>query len=136
MPRPLDTRVEVEGVDKLVKEMKAAGLDLRDLSKAGRVAAKVVLAEGRARAPRRSGTLARSMRVRVSRTKAGVIGGNNAVLYAGPIHWGWPDRRIRENQFLSRAAVTTQHQWLPEYIDAVDTAMAQVKGVSAYGGTG
>jgi hypothetical protein len=136
MPRPLDTRVEVEGVDKLVKEMKAAGLDLRDLSKAGRVAAKVVLAEGRARAPRRSGTLARSMRVRVSRTKAGVIGGNNAVLYAGPIHWGWPDRRIRENQFLSRAAVTTQDKWLPEYVTAVDTAMAQVKGVSAYGGTG
>lgn len=136
MPRPLETRVEVEGVDKLVKEMKAAGLDLRDLSKAGRVAAKVVLAEGRARAPRRSGTLARNLRVRVSRTKAGVIGGNNAVLYAGPIHWGWPDRRIRENQFLSRAAVTTQDKWLPEYIDAVDTAMAQVKGVSAYGGTG
>lgn len=134
MPRPLQTRVEVEGVDKLVKEMKAAGLDVRDLSKAGRAAAKIVLAEGRARAPRRSGTLARNLRVRVSRTKAGVIGGNNAVLYAGPIHWGWPSRRIRENQFLSRAAVTTQDKWLPEYIDAVDKATAQVKGVSAYGG--
>ena len=136
MPRPLETKVEVEGVNELIKEMKAAGLDLNDLKKAGRVAAKVVLAEGRARAPRRSGTLARSMRVRVSRTKAGVIGGDNAVPYGGPIHWGWPDRRIRENQFLSRAAVTTQHQWLPEYVTAIDTAMAQVKGVKANGGPG
>lgn len=134
MPRPLNTRIEVEGVDKLVREMKAAGLDVRDLSKAGRAAAKIVLAEGRARAPRRSGTLARSMRVRVSRTKAGVLGGNNAVLYAGPIHWGWPDRRIRENQFLSRAAVTTQNTWLPEYVKAVDKATAQVQGVNANGG--
>lgn len=134
MPRPLNTRVEVEGVDKLVREMKAAGLDVRDLSKAGRAAAKIVLAEGRARAPRRSGTLARSMRVRVSRTKAGILGGNNAVPYAAPIHWGWPDRHIRENQFLSRAAVTTQNKWLPEYVKAVDKATAQVKGVNANGG--
>jgi hypothetical protein len=134
MPRPLETRVEIKGIEELARDMREAGLDVRDLTKAGRAAAKIVLAEGRARAPRRSGTLARNLRVRTSKTKAGVIGGNNAVLYAGPIHWGWPDRRIRENQFLSRAAVTTQSQWLPEYIKAVDKATAQVKGVNANGG--
>jgi hypothetical protein len=125
----LAATVEIEGLAKLQRELKQAGEDLQDLKKAGGKAALIVLAEAKRRAPVRSGALKKSLRKSVTKTSAGVLGGKALVVpYANPIHWGWPDRGIRENPWISRAAVMTQSQWLPGYVAEIDKAVEKVRG--------
>lgn len=54
-----------------------------------------VESEAKLRVPRRSGRLAGSIRrSKGSTTKAVVRAGRKSVPYAGPIHFGWPNRRV------------------------------------------
>jgi hypothetical protein len=129
MPKPLDVTFDIEGLARLQRTLKEAGKDGRDLREAGQAATQVVLAEARRTVPRRTGALAKSQRRAVAKTRASVLAGRTAVPYANPIHWGWPDRGIRSTEWLSRAAVNTEHIWLPAYIRAVSKAMQQVRGV-------
>jgi hypothetical protein len=120
---------EIVGLSRLQRELKEAGIDATDLKKAGQKAAKIVMAEAKRTAPVRTGALKKSLRVAASKNKAGVLAGNLGNLpYAPPIHWGWPDRGIRANPWVSRAAVMTQSQWLPGYIAEIDKALEKVRG--------
>jgi hypothetical protein len=133
MPKPLQVTVKIEGLNKLVKELSEAGANPADLRKAGKQAASIVLVAARPMTPTRTGRLAASLRVSAARSRAGVWGGSNAVPYADVIHWGWPDRHIRQTEWLSRAAVLTQSRWLPGYVKAIDEATAKVKGYTGGG---
>ena len=51
-----------------------------------------------------SGALAASIREAASKTSARVkAGGGKEVAYAGPIHFGWPNRRIKPQPFIYEA---------------------------------
>lgn len=64
----------------------------------------VAVPEAREQAPKRSGTLARTVRGRGQQKGAFISAGFKRVPYAGPIHYGWPSRNIEANPFLERAA--------------------------------
>lgn len=74
--------------------------ELKDVHKA---AAEIVATDARRRAPVRSGRLRDSIRATAvlsgGRVRIG-FGGGRPALYAGPIHFGWPDRRIRPQPFV------------------------------------
>lgn len=123
-----DTTVRIEGLTRLRRTLKAAGVDMADMKKANAEAARIVAAAGRAGAPRRSGRLAGTVRGNRAVGRAVVMAGGARVPYGGPIHWGWPARHIAPNPWLSRAAQDTESTWLPAYLDELDRIVASVKG--------
>ena len=129
-----DVTVKIEGLAKLQRELKQAGVDTTDLKKAGKTAATIVMREAKRTAPVRTGALKKSLRISASKNRAGVLAGNVGPLpYAPVIHWGWRSRGIRANPWISRAAVVTQDLWFPAYFRAIQDALDKVKGAPSGG---
>jgi hypothetical protein len=124
-----DTTVRVEGLDQLVRTLNKAKADLGDLKDANQAAGRMVAADAVARAPRRTGRLAGTIRASRQARRAQVVAGRSSVPYAGPIHWGWPARGIASQPFLSAAAQATEPRWVPLYLKDVQAAVDKVKGV-------
>lgn len=144
-----DGFVRVVGLDETIKALQAIGTPTRALSQAGVESARIVAAEAKGLVPRRTGTLAGT--IKPSRTKHGsrIIAGGQTAVYANPIHWGWYrdtkserarasakgyiKRNIMPNTFLSRALGYTKQQVIDTYrrnmnkLIAEETAKA-VKG--------
>lgn len=120
--------VEVDGGRRLRSTLRKAGSDLGELKAAHAAAAALVTAAAQARAPRRSGTLAGSVRGSGTKTAAIVRAGGARVPYAQPIHWGWPARHITANPFITEAAQATEPAWADTYRREVDRILDDVKG--------
>jgi hypothetical protein len=118
----------VEGLDNLVRTLGRAGHDLDDLKDANRRAGEIVAREGSARAPRRSGKLAASVRPARQARRARVSAGGARVPYAGPIHWGWQARHIAPDPFIAWGAQATEPQWQQAYRADVQRALDRVRG--------
>lgn len=94
--------VQVEGLREYIRALEAAGVDIEDLkdvfgeiaSESAAVAAPVV--------PRRTGTLAGTVRGNRAKNKAVVTIGKARTPYAAPIIWGWPARGIKASPVVPR----------------------------------
>lgn len=126
MGRPV---VQIEGRRELVRTMRAAGADLRDLNAANLEAARVVAPESAARTPRRTGRLAGTVRAAGTRSMAAVRVGSRAVAYAGPILFGWPGHHIAPQPGAVDALADTEARWRPVYETAIGKILAKIKGV-------
>lgn len=124
----MSAALEVRGARELRRGLKAAGDDLADLKDVNGAVATLVAWRGQASAPRRSGTLSRSVRGNRAAGKATVLAGTARVPYAPAIHWGWPRRHIDANPWLSRAAQATEPQWTQLYLEGVQHVLDQVHG--------
>lgn len=124
----LSPSIQIEGLAALVRSLQRAGVDLSELKDATRAAGEIVAREAEARAPRRSGALAGSVRAMRQVRRARIQAGTSRVPYAGPIHWGWPARHIGAQPFVSDAAQATEPQWTAQYVKDVEAALAKVKG--------
>ena len=123
-----DVGVSVVGLAKLRRELRRAGDDLADLKDANAAAAAIVAAAAEARAPRRTGRLAATVRGNRAASRASVSAGRASVPYAGPIHWGWPARGIEANPFVTDAAQATEHVWLSAYERQLETVAHKLDG--------
>lgn len=97
---------KVDGLKALQKEIRQTeDVELKkQLRLANKEAAQVVADQAKVEVPRRSGRLARSIGAQASQTSAFVKAGTpSRVPYAGPIHFGWPQRNIRPQPFLYEA---------------------------------
>lgn len=121
-------QVELVGMARLRKTMRAAGLNLADLKTANAKAAAMVAAAGRSSAPRKTGRLSGTVRGNRAVGRAVVQAGNARVPYASIVHYGWPQRDIDAQPWLAEAAVDTQPQWLPAYEADIKEILSQVKG--------
>lgn len=121
-------RVEVDGLRRLQRELRAAGAGMDDLKDANARAGAIVADESSRRAPRRSGTLAGSGRASRAAGRATVVFGGATVPSAGPIHYGWPARGIEAQPFVLAAAEATQPEWLDAYSDELQAIADQVAG--------
>lgn len=92
--------VQVTGAKELRAALKRMGQDTADLSAIHREAARVVAEAAEARAPRRSGKLAGTIKGKATKTRAQVVVGSRLVPHAGPIHFGWLRHNIDPNPFL------------------------------------
>lgn len=120
----------VEGLDRLVRTLNRAALDITDLKDANKSVGEVVAGEAVMRAPRgKTGKLAGSIRSARQARRARVVVGRASVPYAGPIHWGWPARNIAAQPFAATAAQATEPRWSAMYRDAVIRLLGNVKGV-------
>jgi hypothetical protein len=122
--------VQVRGAKKMRKELKAAGLDLKDLREPHASASRTVALAARPDTPRLTGRLASTVRSSGTRTAGIIRAGNSvAVPYAGPIHWGWPARNIKAQPWIYDAAERTQPQWLKDFEAEMNDALGRVRGL-------
>ena len=116
----------LEGASNLARTLGDASRNLGDLTPAHQAAADRVAAQARARAPRRSGRLARTIQATADST-----GGTVAVgaVYAGVQEYGWPARRIPAQAYLIPAGEAAAPGLASEYGSEVQDILGHVRGV-------
>jgi hypothetical protein len=120
--------VEVEGLRELRRTLKAAGVSLQDLKDAHAQVAQLVVRVATPRVPVRTGALAASLRGTGQAGAAVVRAGRASVPYAGPIHWGWPDRHIKAQPFYWSAIADSREMWLGTYLAALEHIIDKIEG--------
>ena len=115
--------VEVKGVSAFTHAMGDMAQSLGDWTEVHARTARVVASAARASAPRKTGRLAGSITPRPSRFKAGIV---SALVYAPPVHWGWPAHHVEAHPFVSLAASRTEPIWVRFYQDEINERLAEV----------
>jgi hypothetical protein len=124
--------LSVVGGRQLRATMKAAGVSLDDLKDAHAAVAGLVHSVAQPQAPvGATGRLASSERPAGTKTAAIVRAGSARVPYAGPIHWGWPNRGIRAQPWIYEAAGRSETAWLGRYLEAIDHVISTIQGAEA-----
>jgi HK97 gp10 family phage protein len=131
--------IEVQGIKKLRKELKALDTELGNKAQTGALkrvmleTAEIVAAESRSLAPKLTGALADSVRAQGRATTGVVKAGRGARLpYAAAIHFGWAKHGIRANPFVYEAI---DHR-RDEVINRVDRAISNLVEQTFTAGTG
>ena len=106
--------VRVIGLDDTIKGLKLLGASAKEISDVGYVISREVATRARSLAPSRTGAL-RSSIVAARTQKGARLQTRKPLVYAAPIHWGWPSRNIRPNVFMlkaigSRPAIYNRYQ--------------------------
>jgi len=95
--------VKIENLAKVRRQLKKLSSDVdyraMEFLPVNKSIAAAVLGDAKAYVPIESGTLSGTMRDAATKTSARVKAGSKAVPYAGPIHFGWPLRRIKPQPF-------------------------------------
>lgn len=122
--------VQVEGLRELRRRLKNVADGLRDLKRANRAAADIVLHVAMPNTPTITGLLAATGRASGTKTTGVVRFGNALAPYSLPVHWGWPTRPnksrgwrggpIGRNPWASDAAVITEPIWYEEYVREIE----------------
>lgn len=117
--------VKVEGLNRVVRDLQAVGVDVDDLKDAfGSIAAEgAAVAAGLT--PSRTGRLAGSTRGNRAKNKAVIIQGRAAVPYAGPINYGWPARNIAGALQMQQADRQMEPVALERLEDGIDKAISK-----------
>ena len=105
--------VTVKGDAELVAGLAADGDGLAHLDGAARAAAEILELDARGRAPKRTGTLAASIR---GTTRGGTATVGTAVRYGLPVHFGVPSRNQRPQPFLLEAVRAQDTAVLAAYV--------------------
>lgn len=124
----MSNNVVMVGGKRLRKELKAGGIDLKDMRDIHMQAARVVSQSAKPATPKVTGALAASVRPGATRTASVIRAGKGTVPYANPIHWGWFRRGIQPQPWLSKAAQRTEPTWLPLFMEELDRIIAQCSG--------
>lgn len=124
-----DTRMgksEIEGLREVQKALRDLSDDLKDAMKpTHKKAAEIVVDGAKLIAPVRTGRLAASIRAAAVRTGGRVRVGSSAVPYAGPIHFGWPARRITPQPFVYEALDPRRAEVAAVYADRLNQLIVQ-----------
>lgn len=118
--------VEVRGADRVAATLHSAASKIEKLDAANRRVAASNARAAQARAPKRTGRLARST--------VGVAGPGNvarvqsSLIYSGVIHNGWPRHNITANPFIRDAVEANLSAATAIYTTEVQRALDTVKG--------
>lgn len=98
------TKIELDGDRELRATLARAENDLEELDQSEN--GRLVEQRARAGAPKLSGALANS--VRASDAAGGTVEIASDLIYAAPIHYGWPAHNISPNPFLAEALADSE----------------------------
>ena len=108
-------RADVLGLREVQRDLRKLGDDTKtELKDTHKAAAEVVVLGAKRLVPYRTGRLADSIRALATNTSGRVRAGSASVPYAGPIHFGWPARRIAPQPFI---------------YDAMDARVDEIRGL-------
>ena len=120
--------VRVVGARRLVRTMKAAGVELDDLTAVHRSVGEVALDAVRPEVPVRSGRLRGDLRQSAAKRRTSLMVGRAGVPYALPIHWGWAARNIEANPFVTRGLARHEAEIVGEFESGVEAILDTVEG--------
>ena len=127
MPSAQDGGLKITGAREFRRAMKNMGGDLKDLSAINRAAAETVAREAKARAPEGpTGRLKKSVRPGATTKKGYVRAGGGAVVYAGPIHFGWPAHNIKPQPFIYDALDERKSEIIDRYEAHIEALVEKV----------
>jgi hypothetical protein len=116
-------RVRVRGLAEAQRDLRKTDQELAgEIRKGLKGAAEVVAAGARVRAPHRSGRLAASIKPSATNRAVAI---RSSLVYAQPIHWGWPKRNIKPNRFIERAADATSDEAMAQLETSLDRLFAR-----------
>lgn len=115
--------VQIDGLNKTIKGLQKAGVEVEDLKAAFADIASQVARLASSFAPKRSGNLRATIRGNKAKNKAVVTAGKARVPYAGPINYGWPRRGIAPALFMQRADAALAPQALRLLESGLDDAL-------------
>lgn len=113
--------VRLAGLDSTIRDLRAVGVQTRDITSLLRKALRPTYTQARALVPYGTGTLRRSIKLRASNNWAYI---SATAPYAGPIHYGWPRKNISPNMFLRTPAKDNETQITQTITDGI-TQMLQ-----------
>ena len=119
-------QIKVEGLNKLTRALRKAGVAVQDMKTANARVGDVVVHAARPITPFRTGALASS--IRPAQRQSGVIvrAGGGRVTYARYVEYG--TSRMAARSYLVRGAYDSQPRWLDVYADELQKLMDQVAG--------
>lgn len=108
-------KTEILGLREVQRDLRKLGDDTKtELKDTHKAAAEIVVLGAKRLVPYRTGRLADSIRALATNTSGKVRAGSASVPYAGPIHFGWPARRIAPQPFI---------------YDALDARVDEIRGL-------
>ena len=116
----------MEGARELRAALKKAGDDASDLKDLHKEVGDLVAGEAKTIVPRRSGTLAGTIRASRAKGAALVRAGTSGIPYAGVIHFGWPGHNIEPQPFLYDAVDARKDEVIRLYEERVAEIAAKV----------
>lgn len=129
--------VRVTNLNRLVRTLRQAGVDMTELKETNKRAADIVLPVALALTPTDSSNLKSTGRTSGTPREAIIRFGYKRVPYAGVTHYGTPAGYVNSagkrhqqspNPWLAEAAKRTEPQWVEAYWEALMRAVDSVKG--------
>lgn len=114
----------VDGLNRAIRAAAKAGADSENMRELMHSIGEIVAGRGRALAPARSRKMRDSIRAGRGKTKAVVRTGfeSKRLPYAGVVHYGWPERHIKPNQFMLKAIEQTRG----EVLTRLETGLGEI----------
>jgi len=114
-------KVAFVGLREFQRALRQIDPDLRkELREVQKEAAQIVAVTAAARAPRRTGRLAGSVRATATQKAGSVRAGGARLPYAGPIHFGWRARNIRPQPFIYDALDARREQVVRKFESGIE----------------
>ena len=125
--------VRIEGLKEVNRALRGLSNDLKDgLKDTHRRAGEIVAQGARQIAPVRTGNLLKTIRSNPTQRQGRVAIGNGRAIggvpYAGPIHFGWPARRIVPQPFVYDALDSRVNEVRKNYETAIDRLIVKRMG--------
>jgi HK97 gp10 family phage protein len=119
-------QVRVDGLNKLTRALRKAGVAVQDMKAANAAVGEVVARSARPITPHATGALADS--IRPAQRQSGVIvrAGGGRVRYARYVEYG--TSRMQARSYLIKGAHDSQPRWLDVYADELQKLMDKVAG--------
>ena len=115
-----------EGALLMRRALLKMGKDI-ELDAANEKAGKIVADRARTLAPVLTGTLQSTIRQEKGEKHVMFVKAGRGILYAGPIHYGWPAHHIEAQPFLTDALASSRGAVLGVYANAVAAAVVKVR---------
>ena len=100
---PGRTGFEVQGLNQVVRDLEAVGVEIEDLKDAFQEISTQGAQVAASFAPEKSGALRDDIRGNRAKNKAVITAGRARLPYAGPQNYGWPKRGIAPSGFMQKA---------------------------------
>jgi HK97 gp10 family phage protein len=115
-------RLEIEGLKEVQRDLRALSKDSRDdMKDTHRKAGEIIAVAAKPLAPNLTGRLSSTIVSAPTQRQGRVrIGRGQSVPYAGPIHFGWPARRIKPQPFIYEALDGRRDEVLKVYEQRMD----------------
>lgn len=124
-----DSAVFVEGARELARSLRRAGVDVKELKAANQRVGQIVVQAAQARAPKKTGRLAASIRASKEAAAVTIRAGNNgAIPYAAVQEYGWPRHHISAKHYLTGAIADKRDEVMALYFAELDRIIGTIEG--------